>query len=247
MADIFKPIVESDYSDKGVRNLPSRVSGDAATIQRVFDELSLDILIPAVNAIVNSLNSLNIDKRVTSEDIKGFRLNSDNVIEVTLNGLNWITVSDAKGSIDALKIYLIGYANGIKEDLETRKADKTNVLSLNNKNAYTPITPYNPATKKYVDETKEHFLKQIKACVTVLSIKADKSNVLEKNNTEKFIPTSDYHPATKKYVDEKTYNAAYMTKAVYDPTGRNTDIFGYVDSKIGDIDLILDDINNEVV
>lgn len=41
------------------------------------------------------------------------------------------------------------------------------------------------------------------------------------------------------------YNGADgdMMRSTYDPTGRATDIFAYVDNKIGDIDTILDEIN----
>ena len=199
MADLFKNITESDYGDKGVRLLPSRVTGDAATIQRIFDELSLDVLIPAVNVVVNTLNSLKLDFRVTSNDIKAIRINSDNVIEVSLNGVSYIAVSDPKGSTEELKTYITNYVNQINE--------------------------------------------------TLIETKADKNNVLEKDNTEAYTPTLEYHPATKKYVDDAVFNtgAADMTKAVYDPTGRNTDIFAYVDTKIGDINTALDNVNGEVI
>lgn len=188
MADLFNPITEEDYKNKGVRLLPSRVSGEAATIQRVFDELSLDVLIPAINAIVNTLNGLGIDSRVKSSDIKGIRLNRDNVIEITLNGSNWIAVSDPKGSIDTLNSNLTSYIDNVGIRLEDRKANKIDVLS--------------------------------------------------KNNEEIFEPVGQYNPATKKYVDDAVFNsgAADMTKAVYDTTGKNTDIYVYADeaSKIAD-------------
>ncbi len=38
------------------------------------------------------------------------------------------------------------------EDYLGFKADKTNVLELNNSVSYTPLSDYNPATKRYVDE-----------------------------------------------------------------------------------------------
>lgn len=188
LADLFNPITEEDYKNKGVRLLPSRVSGEAATIQRVFDELSLDVLIPAVNGIVTTLNGLGIDGRVSSTDIKGIRLNSDNVIEITLNGSNWIAVSDPKGSVDNLNSNLTSYIDNVETRLEDKKANKTDVLS--------------------------------------------------KGNEEIFEPVGQYNPATKKYVDDAVFNsgAADMTKAVYDTTGKNTDIFVYADeaSKIAD-------------
>lgn len=188
LADLFNPISEEDYKNKGVRLLPSRVSGEAATIQRVFDELSLDVLIPAVNGIVTTLNGLGIDGRVSSTDIKGIRLNSDNVIEITLNGSNWIAVSDPKGSVDNLNSNLTSYIDNVETRLEDKKANKTDVLSKNNEDIFEPVGQYNPATKKYVDDA--------------------------------------------------VFNsgAADMTKAVYDTTGKNTDIFVYADeaSKIAD-------------
>ena len=58
--------------------------------------------------------------------------------------------------------------------------------------------------------------------------------MLLKTNTEEFTPTGIYQPATKKYVDDKVVasGAADMTQAVYDPTGRQTDIFAEVDKKL---------------
>lgn len=38
-----------------------------------------------------------------------------------------------------------------------------------------------------------------------------------------------------------------MLSATYDPQQKNTDIFQYVDDKIGDIDAILDSINGEII
>lgn len=43
------------------------------------------------------------------------------------------------------------------------------------------------------------------------------------------------------------YNGADgdMMRSTYDPQGRSTDIFAYVDNRIGEIDMILDNINGE--
>ena len=38
-----------------------------------------------------------------------------------------------------------------------------------------------------------------------------------------------------------------MTRSVYDPQGRNQDIFAYVDDLVGEIGTILDTINGEAV
>jgi hypothetical protein len=69
------------------------------------------------------------------------------------------------------------------------KADKTNVLELDNTTSFTPSADFHPATKKYTDDG--------------LLLKADKTNVLELDNTNSFTPTSNFHPATKKYVDDE--------------------------------------------
>lgn len=72
-------------------------------------------------------------------------------------------------------------------------------------------------------------------------------NVLTKDNTTAYEPTLPYHPATLKYVADtvKKVGAADMTKAVYDPQNKNTDIFQYADDAVKDAKDTLDtDIQN---
>lgn len=56
-------------------------------------------------------------------------------------------------------------------------------------------------------------------------------NILFKDNEEPYEPSGPYNPATQKYVDDKVVaiGAADMTKAVYDPENKATDIFAYAD------------------
>lgn len=56
-------------------------------------------------------------------------------------------------------------------------------------------------------------------------------NILFKDNTKPYEPKGPYNPATQKYVDDKVVaiGAADMTKAVYDPANKATDIFAYAD------------------
>lgn len=56
-------------------------------------------------------------------------------------------------------------------------------------------------------------------------------NILFKDNEEPYEPAGPYNPATQKYVDDKVVaiGAADMTKAVYDPENKATDIFAYAD------------------
>lgn len=70
----------------------------------------------------------------------------------------------------------------------------------------------------------------------LLTSKANEADVLTRTNAEVFTPTGDYQPATKKYVDDKVVSAgaADMTQAVYDPTGKQTDMFKYADDKVAE-------------
>ena len=142
---------------------PSQSGITAEELKRRFDANANNELKPSVNGIVDFLLGF-----TNGEEIKGIRLNSDNVIEVTTDGKNYIST---------------GYS------------------------------------KTYITQ--------------LLAEKVDKSDVILKTNTEEFAPTGPYQPATKKYVDDKvvTSGAADMTQAVYDPTGRQTDIFAEVDKK----------------
>ena len=70
----------------------------------------------------------------------------------------------------------------------------------------------------------------------LLTSKANEADVLTRTNAEIFTPTGDYQPATKKYVDDKVVSAgaADMVQAVYDPTGKQTDMFKYADDKVAE-------------
>ena len=91
------------------------------------------------------------------------------------------------------------------------KADKSNVLELDNTTAYTPSEDYHPATKKYVDDVKDvatwgHIYNNIEDQEDLMQLINDrptKLQVLTLDNIEAYTPTNKYHPATKMYVDEK--------------------------------------------
>jgi hypothetical protein len=54
-------ISESDYAEKGVRVQDNPMQMAAATAQRIFDELALDVIIPKVNAISDAQDIINAD------------------------------------------------------------------------------------------------------------------------------------------------------------------------------------------
>lgn len=97
-----------------------------------------------------------------------------------------------------------------KEYADT-KADKVNVLELDNTTPYVPMLDYHPATKQYVDESRGvaywgsivNNIEDQEDLMQLLNDRPTKANVLTLDNTTAYAPTANYHPATKMYVDEK--------------------------------------------
>lgn len=113
----MKKIELSDYSLKGIRDLPDVPSLASGEMQRKFDELSIDLLIPAHNTLIDELEAPQAAAEIGSA---GGTVQSD---------------------IDRLE----GAVNS--------KAELSAVLCRDNSAPYTPTDSYNPATKKYVDDT----------------------------------------------------------------------------------------------
>ena len=97
-----------------------------------------------------------------------------------------------------------------KEYADT-KADKVNVLELDNTTPYVPTEDYHPATKQYVDQSRGvaywgsimNNIEDQEDLMQLLNDRPTKTEVLTLTNTASFTPTDDYHPATKLYVDQK--------------------------------------------
>ena len=73
-------ILESDYANKGIRTKNNPLGLSVSEAQRAFDELCLDVVIPKFNALSKELDGI---------ELRGIRINSDSVIEITLDGENW--------------------------------------------------------------------------------------------------------------------------------------------------------------
>lgn len=112
----------------------------------------------------------------------------------------------------------------IKSDLSVTETNK-NFILRDNTAQYEVTGDYNPAHKKYVDN----------------SVNSVKNNVLLRNNTTAFSPTNDYNPATKKYVDNIAYGKVIVvsdiSKFLYnvelngaDAEQRTIDLFGNIDN-----------------
>lgn len=111
----------------------------------------------------------------------------------------------------------------IKSDLSVTETNK-NFILRDNTAQYEVTEDYNPAHKKYVDD----------------SVKSVQDNVILKNNNTLYNPTNDYNPATKKYVDDIAYGKVLVvsdiSKFLYnvnlngtDAEQRIVDLFGSID------------------
>jgi len=80
-----------------------------------------------------------------------------------------------------------GFWHFVYRDEYTLDLDPLTYLHINRTEEYIPIDSYNPATKKYVDDT--------------VAYASDNGNFLALNRTLPYQPTGDYQPATKIYVD----------------------------------------------
>lgn len=79
----------SDYATKGIRVKPNPLGLPVSEAQRAFDELSLDIIIPKTNEVIDAVNSF-------GGNLEGVRVNTENVLEVSTDGTNY-SVCGAKG------------------------------------------------------------------------------------------------------------------------------------------------------
>ncbi len=129
----------------------------------------------------------------------------------TISELTTSAKTTSVAAINELKSR-IDTADGNITNLGNTKADKTNVLQLNNTTPFDPTSDYHPATKKYVDELTggaswgniTNNIEDQEDLMTLLDTYAKKSTILTKTNTTAYTPTANYHPATKVYVDNKT-------------------------------------------
>ena len=96
--------------------------------------------------------------------------------------------------------------------------DLSGYLPKDNTSSYTPTNDYNPATKKYVDDsiptvpTSTSDLNNDSGFIT--NSVSDLTNYLNLANTTTFVPTGDYNPATKKYVDDAIAATGTMKKEI---------------------------------
>lgn len=160
---------------------------------------------------VNAINELDAEHGILSNlhtTKKDNFVNAINEVRDDIGTLSNLTTTDTTN--------IIGAINELKTGLDNanvninKKADKDNVLELDNVNAYEPTKDYHPATKKYVDTIAGgaswgniyNNIEDQEDLMMLINDRPTKSQVLTRDNTLMYTPTGDYHPATKKYVDE---------------------------------------------
>lgn len=205
--DISKlKLTEADFAGKGVSAQSNPMEKPEDEAKAVFDELAKEVLAPRINQILEELQEID-----TTAD-------KDKPISVAV-----------QAALD-------------------KKVDKT--LRTGSETEYQTLSDNN-----YTDEEKQalsqntaarhtHGNKSLLDGLTQADIDNwNGGNVLTKDNETPYTPQGEYQPATKKYVDETVVSigAADMTRAVYDPKGRATDIFAAID----DAKFLTDDATGE--
>ena len=209
-------IKDSDYSNKGIRVKNNPLGLSVSEAQRAFDELSLDVIIPAVNRMAGEIDTT--VSELQNKDTTNSTAIAKNTADISTNksdiSKNKTDISQNKTDITELKERV----STTETDISTNKSD----ISKN---------------KTDISQNKTD-ITDIKGKVSALQIdisqKAEKDNVLSKDNTEIFVPAGNYNPATKKYVDDliSTSGGGDMLKTVYDKQNKGLDIYEYVDKHI---------------
>lgn len=86
-------ISAQDLDGKGNIGMPDTPNLTTQQMQEKLDELSLDVIVPAFNELVDYLNdNVDADHTIKAEDITNLRLDADGKIQVSLDhGTTWIT------------------------------------------------------------------------------------------------------------------------------------------------------------
>lgn len=146
----LRGILPEDYTNKGIRTKSNPLGLQVSEAQRAFDELSLDVIIPAVNKIVEEQNLINETiqpkeegKVLSSNDFTNkYKQAIDNLPE-TLE----TKVDKEEGKGLSTNDFTDEDKNAISNMVTVSE-----VLVKGNDDEFIPSKPYEPATKKYVDE-----------------------------------------------------------------------------------------------
>lgn len=94
--DNLSQITSDMYSDKGIRVKNNPLGLSVAEAQRAFDELTLDVVIPAFNSLVTTQNTINADVDSTVNALSSSVVSKADASEVLLktNSAEFIPTSD---------------------------------------------------------------------------------------------------------------------------------------------------------
>ena len=82
----FTKITSGDTANKGVVGLADTPNLSTQEMQKKFDELATDVIIPKFNKLSDELDSKSIDKKVSSEEITNIKINEDKQLETSNDG-----------------------------------------------------------------------------------------------------------------------------------------------------------------
>lgn len=90
-------ITDADITSKGVQASPDQLSGTAEENKKVFDRLTSGPVKDGHNKLIDALIALGVEQLIQygSEDIKYIRLNADEHIEVSSDGVTWTEVASS--------------------------------------------------------------------------------------------------------------------------------------------------------
>lgn len=90
-------ITDADITSKGVQASPDQLSGTAEENKKVFDRLTSGPVRDGHNKLIDALVALGVEQLIQygSEDIKYIRLNTDEHIEVSSDGVTWTEVASS--------------------------------------------------------------------------------------------------------------------------------------------------------
>ena len=91
----FEKITDAELVGKGVTGLPDVPGLSTADMQAKFDELSKDVVIPAFNKLVETLANNSFGELLRANGFNYIKINSDNQIEVSVDGKNWNATSSS--------------------------------------------------------------------------------------------------------------------------------------------------------
>ena len=208
-------IKDSDYANKGIRVKNNPLGLSVSEAQRAFDELSLDVIIPAVNRMAGE-----IDTAVSDLQNKN-TTNKSNIAKNTTD------IATNKSNIAKNTTDIATSKSNIAKNTTDIATNKNDISALKQRvtTAETDIS----ADKNDIKSIKE----EVSNLQIDISTKAEKNNVLSKDNKEEFVPVENYNPATKKYVDDlvSASGGGDMLKAVYDKQNKAVDIYDYIEDE----------------